>query len=70
MRLNLSALANVLVSGLRRVDLKGTGLAKAQVSTIRIRPLKIRASDSATQCEKCGLMAVIGMGVLAELMER
>ena len=33
MRLYLSAMAYVLVSGLRRVGLKGTELAQAQVST-------------------------------------
>jgi hypothetical protein len=43
MRLYLSALAYVLVSGLRRVGLRGTELAQAQVSTIRIRLLKIGA---------------------------
>jgi hypothetical protein len=43
MRLYLSALAYVLVSGLRRVGLKGTELAQAQVSTIRIKLLKIGA---------------------------
>ena len=43
MRLYLSAMAYVLVSGLRRVGLKGTELAQAQVSTIRIRLLKIGA---------------------------
>jgi hypothetical protein len=43
MRLYLSAAAYILVSGLRRVGLKGTELAQAQVSTIRIRLLKIGA---------------------------
>ena len=43
MRLYLSALAYILVSGLRRVGLKGTELAQAQVSTIRIKLLKIGA---------------------------
>jgi hypothetical protein len=43
MRLYLSAMAYVLVSGLRRVGLKGTDLAQAQVSTIRIKLLKIGA---------------------------
>jgi hypothetical protein len=43
MRVYLSALAYVLVSGLRRVGLRGTELAQAQVSTIRIRLLKIGA---------------------------
>ena len=43
MRLYLSAMAYVLVSGLRRVGLKGTELAAAQVSTIRTKLLKIGA---------------------------
>jgi len=43
MRLYLSAAAYILVSGLRRVGLKGTDLAQAQVSTIRTKLLKIGA---------------------------
>ena len=43
MRLYLSAAAYILVSGLRRVGLKGTELAQAQVSTIRTKLLKIGA---------------------------
>ena len=43
MRLYLSTMAYVLVSGLRRVGLKGTELAAAQVSTIRTKLLKIGA---------------------------
>jgi Transposase DDE domain group 1 len=43
MRLYLSAMAYILVSGLRRVGLKGTELAHAQVSTIRTKLLKIGA---------------------------
>jgi len=43
LRLYLSAAAYILVSGLRRVGLKGTELAQAQVSTIRIKLLKIGA---------------------------
>ena len=43
MRLYLSALAYVLVSGLRRIGLKATALAEAQVSTIRRKVLKIGA---------------------------
>jgi hypothetical protein len=43
LRLYLSAAAYILVSGLRRVGLKGTQLAKAQVSTIRTKLLKIGA---------------------------
>jgi hypothetical protein len=42
-RLYLSAAAYVLVSGLRRVGLKGTELEQAQVSTIRTKLLKIGA---------------------------
>lgn len=41
MRVYLSALAYVLVSGLRRLGLKGTELEHAQVSTIRTKLLKI-----------------------------
>jgi hypothetical protein len=43
LRLYLSAAAYILVSGLRRVGLKGTELAQAQVSSIRIKLLKIGA---------------------------
>src|SRR5271169_2252150 len=43
MRLYLSAVAYILVSGLRRVGLKGTELAQAQVATIRTKLLKIGA---------------------------
>jgi hypothetical protein len=43
MRLYLSAAAYILVGGLRRVGLKGTELAQAQVSTIRTKLLKIGA---------------------------
>jgi hypothetical protein len=43
MRLYLSTMAYVLVSGLRRLGLKGTELADAQVSTIRTKLLKIGA---------------------------
>jgi DDE family transposase len=39
MRLYLSAMAYILVSGLRRVGLQGTELEKAQVSTIRAAAL-------------------------------
>ena len=48
MRLYLSAAAYILVSGLRRVGLKGTELAQAQVSTIRIKLLKIGAQIQVT----------------------
>jgi len=43
MRLYLSAMAYVLMSGLRRLGLKATELAQAQVSTIRLKLLKIGA---------------------------
>ena len=43
MRLYFSTMAYVLVCGLRRLGLKNTELAQAQVSTIRIRLLKIGA---------------------------
>lgn len=42
-RLYLSALAYVLVHGLRRLGLKGTAWARAQATTIRLRLLKIGA---------------------------
>ncbi len=42
-RLYLSAMAYILVSGLRRVGLKGTELAQAEVCTIRTKLLKIGA---------------------------
>src|SRR4029077_9793513 len=43
MRLYLSTMAYVLVSGLRRLGLKGTELAEAQASTIRTKLLRIGA---------------------------
>ena len=43
MRLYLSAMAYILVSGLRRLGLQATELAEAQVSTIRTKLLKIGA---------------------------
>jgi hypothetical protein len=43
LRMYLSAMGYVLVCGLRRLGLKGTDLAAAQVSTIRTRLLKIGA---------------------------
>jgi hypothetical protein len=43
MRMYFSAVAYVLVCGLRRLGLKGTELAQAQVSTIRTRLLKVGA---------------------------
>jgi DDE family transposase len=48
MRLYLSTMAYVLVSGLRRLGLKATELAEAQVSTIRIKLLKIGAQIRVT----------------------
>ena len=43
MRMYFSAMAYVLVCGLRRLGLQGTELEKAQASTIRTRLLKIGA---------------------------
>jgi hypothetical protein len=48
LRLYLSAIAYVLVSGLRRLGLKATELAQAQVSTIRTKLLKIGAQIRVT----------------------
>jgi hypothetical protein len=48
MRLYLSTMAYVLVSGLRRLGLQGTELAQAQVSTIRTKLLKIGAQIRVT----------------------
>ena len=48
LRLYLSAMAYVLVSGLRRLGLKATELAQAQVSTIRGKLLKIGAQIRVT----------------------
>ena len=48
MRLYLSTMAYVLVSGLRRLGLKATELADAQVSTIRTKLLKIGAQIRVT----------------------
>jgi hypothetical protein len=48
MRLYLSAMAYVLVNGLRRLGLKATELAEAQVSTIRTKLLKIGAQIRVT----------------------
>jgi DDE family transposase len=42
-RMYFSAMAYVLVCGLRRLGLKGTEMAEAQVPTIRLRLLKIAA---------------------------
>jgi hypothetical protein len=43
LRLYFSALAYVLLHGLRRLGLRGTDLARAQATTIRLRLLKIGA---------------------------
>ena len=48
MRLYLSTMTHVLVSGLRRNGLKGTELAEAPVSTIRTKLLKIGAQIRVT----------------------
>ena len=48
MRLYLSAMAYVLVSGLRRIGLRATDLAQAQVATIRTKLLKIGAQIRVT----------------------
>ena len=48
MRLYLSAMAYILVSGLRRLGLKATAQAQAQVSTIRTKLLKIEAQIRVT----------------------
>jgi hypothetical protein len=48
MRLYLSAMAYVLIDGLRRLGLPATELAKAQVSTIRTKLLKIGAQIRVT----------------------
>lgn len=48
MRLYLSAMAYILVSSLRRLGLRATPLAQAQVSTIRTKLLKIGAQIRVT----------------------
>ena len=48
LRLYLSTMAYILVSGLRRLGLKATELAEAQVSTIRTKLLKIGAQIRVT----------------------
>ena len=47
-RLYLSVMAYILVSGLRRIGLQGTEFATAQVSTIRLKLLKIGAQIRVT----------------------
>jgi len=48
LRLYFSVMAYVLMSGLRRLGLKATELAHAQVSTIRTKLLKIGAQVRVT----------------------
>jgi hypothetical protein len=48
LRVYLSTIAYILVSGLRRLGLKATELAEAQVSTIRTKLLKIGAQIRVT----------------------
>jgi hypothetical protein len=48
LRLYLSAMAYLLVCGLRRLGLKATELATAQAATIRLRLLKIGAQVRVT----------------------
>ena len=48
LRLYFSVMAYVLMSGLRRLGLKATELAQAQVSTIRTKLLKIGAQVRVT----------------------
>jgi hypothetical protein len=48
LRLYLSATAYILMSGLRRLGLKATELAQAQVSTIRTKLLRIGAQIRVT----------------------
>lgn len=57
MRMYFSAMAYVLVSGLRRLGLKNTELAAAQVSTIRTRLLKIGARVRVSVRRVCLSMA-------------
>lgn len=57
LRVYLSVLAYTLVSGLRRLGLKATELAQAQVATIRVRLLKIGAQVRVTARKVWVLMA-------------
>jgi len=57
MRMYLSAIAYVLVCGLRRLGLKDTELAQAQASTIRTRLLKIGAQVRVSVRQVCLSMA-------------
>ena len=47
-RLYFSVMAYILVNELRRIGLKGTELASAQVSTIRLKLLKVGAQIRVT----------------------
>ncbi len=58
MRLYLSTMAYVLVSGLRRLGLKATELAEAQVSTIRTKLLKNRRADPGDRAQSLGFDGV------------
>jgi Transposase DDE domain group 1 len=53
LRLYLSSLAYVLLHALRRLALRGTEWAQAQVSTIRLRLLKIAAQVRITARRIC-----------------
>jgi hypothetical protein len=57
-RLYLSAMAYVLMSGLRRLGLKATELAQARGSTIRTKLLKIGAQIRVTVCKVLGFDGV------------
>jgi len=65
LRLYLSAMAYLLVCGLRRLERQGTELATAQAATLRLRLFKISALVRVTvrkvspTGEKSGLMARI-----------
>ena len=56
-RMYFSAIAYILVCGLRRLGLQGTELAQAQVSTIRVRLLKIGARVRVSVRRVCLSMA-------------
>jgi hypothetical protein len=57
LRLYFSALAYTLVEALRRLGLKGTAWAQAQVDTIRLKLLK-SAPSSESACAACGCNSV------------
>jgi Transposase DDE domain group 1 len=58
MRMYFSAMAYVLVCGLRRLGLKNTELEKAQAATIRTRLLKIGAQVRVSVRRRCGRIRV------------